>query len=65
MTTDRFDLDNKGELDDVVVIDVEMFRFERMDEGLWWMRCYRNSKPDIVFWLSAKGKIKATHEIEE
>lgn len=28
-----------GELDDVVVRDVAMFRAEQMDETSWWMAC--------------------------
>lgn len=61
---DRFGYDEKGNLDDVVVEDVEMFRLEYMDKGIIWMRCYRAVKQDVVFWLNGKGQIKGRHEIE-
>lgn len=59
----RIDYD-RGNLDDVVVPDVELFRMEWMDKGSVWLRCYRKGKPDVIFWLKSKRKIKGQHEIE-
>jgi hypothetical protein len=61
---DRFDYDDRGNLDDVVVPDVETFRLEYMDKGVVWIRCYRKERPDVVFWLSARGKITGRHEYD-
>lgn len=60
---DRIDYEG-GDLDDIVLNDVSMFRMERMDDGLFWIRCYREGKPDVVFHLSAPGKIAGTHEFD-
>lgn len=62
--TDRFDYDDKGNLDDVVVEDVKTFRLEQMTDGHIWMACYRDGKPDVRFSLTAKGKIKGFHEFQ-
>jgi hypothetical protein len=66
MTTspDRVDYDERGDLDDIVVTDVSMFRMERMDSGQFWIRCYRNGKPDVVFNLSSSRKITGNHHFE-
>lgn len=61
---DRIDYDEDGKLDDVVINDVSMFRMERMDDGLFWIRCYRDGKPDVVFYLSARGKITGRVEYD-
>ena len=62
---DRIDRDDHGDLDDVVIEDVEMFRMEWMDSGCVWLRCYRKDKPDVIFWLKSKRKIVGQHEIED
>jgi hypothetical protein len=62
---DRIDYNDRGELDDIVVNDVSMFRMERMDSGKFWIRCYRDGKPDVVFWLGSTRKIVGHHEVEE
>lgn len=50
--------DHTGELDDVVVKDVEMFRMERMDADHIWLCCYlKGSEERITFHLTAKGWI--------
>jgi len=44
-----------GELDDVVVCNVKMFRMERMSNNYWWLACYfDNGDEDLVFGISAK-----------
>jgi hypothetical protein len=56
---ERIDNDDKGELDDIAVSHVSMFRMEQMDDGCWWIRLYRDQKgkDDLVFWLNSKSKI--------
>jgi|HubBroStandDraft_1064217.scaffolds.fasta_scaffold61390_4 hypothetical protein len=61
---DRIDYDQSGDLDDVVLNDVSVFRMERMDNGLIWIRCYRVGKPDVVFWLGSQSKITGRHEYD-
>ena len=42
---ERWDLDEEGNLDDVVVPDVACFRLERMDHNEWWIGMYdKNGK---------------------
>ena len=62
---DRFDLDASGDLDDIVVENVSLFRMERMDDGCFWIRCYREGQQDVVFWLNAEKKITAKHELDD
>lgn len=47
--------DHRGDLDDVVVKDVEMFRAEMMDRGRLWMCCYLEGHDRVNFWVRAKG----------
>lgn len=64
---DRIDYDERGDLDDIVVHDVATFRMERMermDTGQFWIRCYRDGKPDVVFNLSSSRKITGNHHLE-
>jgi hypothetical protein len=60
---DRIDYED-GDLDDIVLKDVSMFRMERMSDCQFWIRCYRDGKPDVVFNLSAPGKITGRHEYD-
>lgn len=63
---DRIDYTKAGDLDDIVIGDVELFRMERMDDHWFWLRCYRENEPDVVFHLSAHdGKIKGNHEYDD
>lgn len=62
--TDRFDYADNGNLDDVVVEGVAMFRLEYMDDGHIWMMCYRDDRPNVRFSLTARGKITGRHELE-
>ena len=48
--------DDDGELDDVVVKDVEMFRAERMDNRSLWMCCYLTGHERVNFWVRVKGR---------
>jgi hypothetical protein len=61
---DRIGYTEKGDLDDIVVTDVTMFRMERMNSGSFWIKCYRDGKPDVAFWLNSARKITGYHEIE-
>ena len=61
---DRIDYNKNGDLDDVVVPNVEMFRLEYMDDNTVWIKCYRTGKTDVVFWLNARGKITGRHEYD-
>ena len=60
----RIDYGKNGNLDDVAVSDVELFRLEYMDDNHIWIRLYRKKKRDIVFTLTAKGKISGFHEFD-
>lgn len=62
--TRRIDIDSNGELDDVAISDVSMFRLERMDKGVWWMCVYYEGGGRDTFWLRSKKKISANHEDE-
>lgn len=58
--------DDDGNLDDVVVTEVEMFRLERMDSDRWWMRLYMADGEDLVFHVElVKGVIQVFVEIEQ
>ena len=59
--TDRIDYDDAGNLDDVAIENVRMFRLEYMDDNRIWIRLYRDNKSDLVFHLEAAGKIAGTH----
>src|SRR5262245_63057884 len=37
MTDERWDNDDNGKLDDIVVPDVRVFHMERMDAEAWWI----------------------------
>jgi len=59
---DRIDRDDKGNLDDVVIENVAMFRMEWMSDNQVWIRLYKGesgrSDDDVVFWLTVeKGKL--------
>lgn len=56
-SADRIDRDERGELDDVVIENVAMFRMERMDGKHIWIALYREGKPDIVFRVTARNRI--------
>lgn len=61
---DRIDYDDSGNLDDVVVDSVLMFRMEWMDDDFVWIRCYRRGENDVVFWLKSAKKIEGRHEYD-
>src|SRR5262245_46844075 len=51
--------DDHGELDDIVVESVGMFRMEQMDEGVWWACCYlagEEAQNRITFDIRLKDK---------
>jgi len=41
--------DHEGQLDDVVVRDVTMFRMEDMGDS-WWLCCYLDGGDDRICW---------------
>jgi hypothetical protein len=52
-----------GDIDDVAVSDVELFRMERIADGLFWITLYRAGDKEIVFSFNAvENKIIAKHE---
>ncbi|EFL88346.1 hypothetical protein [Ahrensia sp. R2A130] len=59
----RVDNDSDGNLDDVAIGPVKMFRLERMDHGSWWLALYHENGEEDVFWLTTKrnAKITANH----
>lgn len=52
---ERWDNDDSGELDDVVVPDVSCFRLERMNTGQWWIGLYRPNGELIHIDIGAKN----------
>lgn len=53
----------QGELDDVVVQDVSIFRAEQMNDTTWWMACYLNGTEydQISFGIKVvDGKLEVT-----
>jgi hypothetical protein len=61
---DRIDYNSRGDLDDIAISDVTMFRMDRMDSGVFWLRCYRDGKPGVIFWLRSMRKITGEHRYE-
>ncbi len=58
MMTVRIDSDKKGDLDDIAIDDVTMFRMEWMDSGSVWICAYTEENPDgHRFWLNSPRKI--------
>jgi hypothetical protein len=49
---ERIDYAN-GDLDDVAVSDVELFRMERIADGSFWITLYRAGDKEIAFSLNA------------
>lgn len=45
-----------GQLDDVVVEQVEMFRAEQMDTNLWWLCCYLKNGERITWYMKHTNK---------
>lgn len=64
-TPDRIDYDERGDLDDIVINDVVVFRMERMSDTSFWLRCYCDGKPDVVFQVNSETKITGQHELED
>ena len=60
----RIDMDDKGELDDVAIDNVSLFRLERMDKCEWWAAVYYEDGGRDTFWLSSKGRISGRHTDE-
>jgi hypothetical protein len=42
-----------GNLDDAAISDVELFRMERIADGMFWITLYRAGEKEIVFSLTA------------
>lgn len=59
---ERIDYDSNGNLDDIAVSTVSMFRMEWMNDGCVWIRLYREGKNDLVFWLNSDTKIVGERE---
>ena len=53
-----------GNLDDVAIEGVTMFRLEYMDSNSVWIRLYRNDRRDVVIKLGARGKITGIAEYD-
>jgi hypothetical protein len=43
-----------GELDDIVVADVESVHFEDMGDGDWWLCVYLPNGERIVWWIEGE-----------
>ena len=58
--------DKRGDLDDVVVEGVRMFRMECMDRGReWWLACYLTNGESVVWWITGKNlRVKTTETPE-
>lgn len=60
-TKEEWRLDDRGELDDVVVPNVACFRLERMGKGQWWIGLYRANGSLVHIDLYAKrAEVTAT-----
>ena len=46
-------LDNKKQLDDIVIYDIHL---ERMADRFWWLGIYKGKKR-TCFWIKSKSKI--------
>jgi hypothetical protein len=52
-----------GDLNDVAMSEVELFRMERIADGAFWITLYRAGDKEIVFSLTAvENKIVGKHE---
>jgi hypothetical protein len=59
-------LDERGKLDDIAIGPVDLFRMERMDKNVWWMRLYMPDGEDYVFRIGTSGReIDVTVEVEK
>ena len=57
--------DERGQLDDVVIHNVKLFRMERMDKGSWWMRLDMPDRSAYVLHITTSGReITVTAESE-
>jgi hypothetical protein len=58
----------RGQIDDVAIDGVTLFRMEAMDDRTMWIRLYRKGGKDVVFWLGAvndkKLKLTASHNFD-
>lgn len=61
--TERISRTDDGEIDDVTIEDVAMFRLERMDKDAWWVAVYRPDGSRECFWLRRdKKRVECYHE---
>ena len=61
--TVRIDNDVKGNLDDIAISDVTLFRMEWMDKDIVWVCAYTKDNPDgHRFWLRSGKPIKGRYE---
>jgi hypothetical protein len=52
-----------GDLADVAISDVDLFRMERIADGMFWITLHRAGDKEIAFSLTAvENKIVAKHE---
>ena len=62
---ERIDYAN-GDLDDIAVSEVELFRMERIADGTFWITLYRAGDKEIAFSLNAvENKIVGKHELTD
>ena len=61
MTNVRIDYDDNGDLDDVSIENVRLFRLEYLDDNKIWLCCYLDDieEPDVIIDLYSKKKIKS------
>jgi hypothetical protein len=52
--------DDTGELDDIVVEDVHMFRMEFMSDNTLWIACHLTNGETISWWCSSRKRLKLT-----
>jgi len=65
MMADRIDYSKTdGNLDDVVVENVEMFRLEYMSDKSIWIKLYKKDGSEVVINLSSDSKINGSHHSE-
>lgn len=52
------DKDHPERMDDIVVMDVRMFRAEQMDDGEWWVCCYLDDTTDQRLTFSVRARCR-------
>lgn len=61
---DRMDADGQGDLDDMVITNIDKIHLEYMDHKRIWIRLYRHGRTDIIIHLSSRSRLDATVQLD-